>query len=131
MASDSITERRALCKAGLSSVNPQIKGVTNKANDDISSDLKATYAERLTVLARRQTKINFALSTQDAADAAWVDLETDGFPEFPNMEVPESLYQEIKEEGVADDAAAAGFEATPQATTLNVSVGNPVPKPGA
>jgi len=128
MASDSITERRALCKTGLSSVNPQIKGVTNKANDDISSDLKATYAERLTVLARRQTKINFALSTQDAADAAWVDLEADGFPELPKMEVPESLFQEIKEEGVADDAAAAGFVVLPQAATFSMTAGKAEPK---
>ena len=129
MASDSITERRALCKTGLSSVNPQIKGVTNKANDDISSDLKATYAERLTVLQRRQTKINAALATQDAADAAMADLEADGFPELPNMEVPESLFQEIKEEGLADDAAAAGFEATPRATNLGITLGSPANKP--
>jgi hypothetical protein len=114
MAIDSIMERRALAKAGIAEVEPQIKGVKNKVNDEISGDLKVLYETRLTSLRRRQTKINSAMSAQDNADAQWASLEADGFPELPNVEVPASLLEEIKEEGIADDAAAAGFVLEPQ-----------------
>jgi hypothetical protein len=127
--SDSITERRQAFTAGLAIIEPQIKGVRNKLNDDISSQLKRALNERLTFLLDRQTKIKASQATQDAADAAGVVLEEDGFPEVPVMEIPEALALELQQEGVADDAAAAGFEAIPRASNVNISLGVPADKP--
>ena len=129
MASDSVTERQASFDAGLAIVDPQIKGVLNKLNDNISAQLKAALSERLAVLQKRQGLINSSLLTQDAADAAVDALEDDGFPALPNMEIPDSLIQEIREEGVADDAAAAGFEVIALATSLGINLGISAEKP--
>ena len=129
MASDSISERRQLFDEGLDAVDPQIKGLKNKINDDISPDLKAALTARLNLLQDRHNKIVSAIATQDAADASVHALEHDGFPDLPDMEIAESLYLELQEEGVADDAAAAGFEATPKASTLNINLGTPADKP--
>ena len=129
MASDSVTARRELFESGLAIVDPQIKGVMNKLNDDISAQLKAALSERLAVLQRRQGLINSSIATQDAADAAVGVLEDDGFPALPNMEIPDSLIQEIREEGVADDAAAAGFEVIALAASLSINLGIAADKP--
>jgi len=129
MASDSVAERRAEFKAGLATVDPQIKGLQNKINDDISPDLKAALGERLAFLQDRQAKIRAASAALDAADAAQEVLEDDGFPDVPNMEVPESLFLELKEEGAADDAAAGGFEVTALAANLGISLGSAADKP--
>jgi len=129
MASDSISERRALFDEGLDAVDPQIKGLKNKINDDISPDLKAALTERLNMLQDRHDKIVIAVAQQDEADLAVHTLEHDGFPDLPDMEIAESLFLELQEEGVADDAAAAGFEATPKASTLSINLGTAADKP--
>ena len=129
MASDSVTERQASFEDGLAIVDPQIKGVQNKLNDNISAELKAALSDRLAVLQRRQSLIRSSIATQDAADAAVNALEDDGFPELPNMEISDSLIQELQAEGAADDAAAAGFEVIPPAANMSISLGSPIDKP--
>ena len=125
MASDSIAERRTLLTDGLASVEPQIKGLQNKLNDEISTELKAVLDARLTLLKDRRDKIVDSIGGQDAADNSIGVLEDDGFPGLPDMEIPEVLFQELQTEGVADDAAAAGFEAKSPATTITLNLGNP------
>jgi hypothetical protein len=129
MASDSISEVRIALEAGLDEVQPQIKGCINKIPDTISADLKASFQARLVVLQTREAQIKAALAALESVDGAMDVLEDAGFPTLPPMEIPASQFQEIKEEGAADDAAAAGFVATPMATGMNVTLGTPTDKP--
>lgn len=128
-ASDSITERYTAFSEGVVAIDPQIKGVANKLNDDISAELKAALSARLAFLSERKNKLTAAKATQDAAqvaaDALYAD---DSFPEVPDMEISQALIDELAREGAADDAAAAGFEVIARASDIAVKLGTPVDK---
>jgi hypothetical protein len=128
MASDLISERRAEWQAALDEIIPQIRGLEDKVNDALSEELRAVLKQRLAFLKQRQTLILQAKAAQDAADNAMSALEQHGFPELPDMEIPATLMEELDKEGADDAAARSGFEATPMATTIDITLGTPADK---
>lgn len=131
MASDSIAARRQLLADGLAEVDPQIRGLRDKVNDEITPPLKEALQARLNLLQDRHNKIVMAQEQQDQADSAYLGLESDGFPALPDTELSQALLDELAQEGADDDAMAAGFGQIAQAASISVSLGTPADKPEA
>jgi cobalamin-dependent methionine synthase I len=129
MASDLISERRAEWQAALDTIIPQIRGLEDQVNDALSEPLRAVLNERLAFLRQRQTLINDSIAAQDVADATQETLEAHGFPSLPDMEIPGNLIEELDREVNDSLAARSGFEALPQASDIDISLGVVTDKP--
>lgn len=108
---------------------PQIRGMADLATTTISPDLRAKIQEIEAGRVRRDNLIVAAQTARDAYIAALTALEADGYPDLPNTQVANSLFDELQEEQADLQAAASVFIVVPKATTLAIELGAPVAKP--
>lgn len=128
MADDPNPELRAELEAALAVLEPQIRGLHDLANDRISNELLQFYNSSIAVHERRRDLILRELTKLDDALSGRVDLENDGYPSLPTVELPNSLFQELQEQ-VRDISAGAGvFELLELASQLKVTIGTPEDK---
>jgi len=123
MAQDPNPTLRAELNAQLVVLAPQIRGLHDLANTSISPDLRTAVELEITERERRRDLIEASLAALDAAVNRLDDLEADGYPNLVPGSVPNSLFEELKEEN-ADLTAAIGLFAE-QAANLSVSLGAP------
>jgi hypothetical protein len=97
---------------------PQIKGLKDLAATGVSPDLKDALDAEIQIQTRR-------LGLIDAAHAAIVALQDDGYPIVAPSSVPASLFSELEEEQAAIAAAVAMFVEQASAMTVNLSPPKP------
>jgi hypothetical protein len=107
---------------------PQIRGLADLAATSVSPELRAKLQEVQASRQRRDRLLAIALAARDAYVIALSNLETDGYPDLPEVTLPLSLLSEIKEEN-ADLAAATKVFADGTATTGRIEFSAPMPKP--
>jgi hypothetical protein len=127
MADDPNPTLSAQLLAARAVLAPQIRGMGDFENTSISVELKSKLEEVKSARVHRDVLLAAALSARDTYIVALSNLEADGYPALPNVQVANSLLSEIKEEQDDLSAAIQVFVAE-QAASMSIGLGAPVAK---
>jgi hypothetical protein len=108
---------------------PQLRGLGDLVVTSISDELVAKIREVQTSRQRLDGLLASALQARDAYIAALNALEADGYPNLPNVTIPNSIFSEMQEEQSDLQAAIKIFETEGMATSMSIGLGTPVAKP--
>lgn len=111
------TARREIDEA-IGVLEPQVRGLSDLANAGLSS-AAATVVQQST---ERRTRRRALCS--DVAKAIDV-LLADGYPDLPDVELPDDILREIKQQLADMTAAVAEFTGQQPATSLQINLGQP------
>lgn len=117
MSSPAVEALRAELIAARDLLPPQLRGLRNMSNDPFSPEAVDALNKRIGVVDHRLTVINSTLARLD-------ELDADGYPELPPFEVSTSVLQEFELKETDVGKAVDGFSATPEATSLDVNLGD-------
>lgn len=131
MATDSISGLQGELEAALAALEPQITGVTDLSLHPVSSGLAAELANALAALQHRQGLIQQVLDDIEKLLEDLQTLESDGYPIPQTFEISDPLLGELNNEVIEVQAGAGVFHGSggSMATTLQISLGEPQPKP--
>lgn len=127
MAADPNPELREEVEAAKAVLKPQIRGLHDMALVSISHDLRQTVTDETVNRERRYELLQAVTDQLDHVVNALNNLEADGYPALPNVQVPDSLLAELHEENADVDAAIGVFTAR-QASSVTVKFGEPTSK---
>ena len=128
MADDINPTLRQQLNDALAVLAPQIRGLHDIAAVS-QGELQTTINAQITARERRRDLIQNVLNNLDACVSALGSLETDGYPNLP--QVPMTPAQFLTLQGEAEDITAAVGVFTEEATSLSVGLGAPAGKPQA
>lgn len=100
-------------------LEPVIRGLDDLAVVSLSTH--QADQEARTAYKRRRDLINTLLAAMDAQDAAWADLEADGYPTLPVVLVRGPIFDELQEERADLEAALAVFTLRPEVAKIEFS----------
>ena len=112
--------------AALAVLEPQLRGLRDMEHDEISSDLKSAIDNTIEARERRENLIGAVLASINQAQRDYDAMVADGYPELPQVKIPESTFKELSGEVSDTQAAASVFVAIPQATSISIGIGAPV-----
>lgn len=121
MSSPAVEALRAELLAQKAELEPQLRGARNMVNDPFSPEGTAALNVRISRLERRLNVINANLS-------GFNDLDTDGYPDLPDAEVPAAVLAEFERKEADVGKAVDGFAAVGQAVGGEVTLPEPTPK---
>jgi len=123
-------ELRAELEAAKAVLEPEIRGLNDLSVVSISADLRGSIQVEAVNRQRRLDLINATLASLDSVILARESLAADGYPELPDTTLPNDQFAELQGQD-ADLTAAVGVFVQSPATTVTVTLGEPVTKPPA
>lgn len=106
---------------------PQIRGLHDMNNDQLSPESHQEIAEEIAFRENRNALLDAALLELDQVVTAREALAADGYPELPPAKVSDAVLAELSGE-VSDVKAAASVFVLDSAVAMSVSLGVPVEK---
>lgn len=132
MADDPNPVLRAELEAARALLLPQIRGmadIVSMRDATLRGDTRAAVQDGLDRRQRRKSLIDNALHALDIALDHLNQLEADGYPALPKIDVKPTIFQELQEEQSDIDLATAEFETDLIASAMTVTLGTPAAKP--
>lgn len=120
MTSQKLIDLKLELQTALDDILPRIEGLEDFARLNIADGTKALVTETLVKYAKRRDLLKAALESLGR-------LETDSYPDTPQIFIPEEAYQDLKE-NVATIAAAFEKFLSSKSINLGITVGAPEPK---
>ena len=107
---------------------PQIRGLHDMQNDNLSPESHQEIAEEIAFRENRNALLDAALLELDQVVTAREALAGDGYPALPPAKVSDAVLSELNGE-VNDVKAAASVFILDTAVNMSVALGEPTPKP--
>lgn len=122
MASANLTALHDELATAKAVILPQIEGLEDFARLNLKPETLPQVQSATVDFKRRLDLINAGLAALDA-------LTQDNYPEVPERDVVQTVYEDLRENVSTIEAAFAKFEAIPEASKAEITPGTPELKP--